>query len=106
LAASSSILIVYFIRYHFTLAINPNAKKVVKKIKQNINLLDNPVTTICGLICFFYSLVLIGLPLVYETFAEIDIYYSAGLGIIGLCLLIIPDDVKGALRKFINKKSE
>ncbi len=79
---------------------------MVKKIKQNINLLDNPVTTICGLICFFYSLVLIGLPLVYETFSEIDIYYSAGLGIIGLCLLIIPDDVKGALRKLINKKSE
>jgi hypothetical protein len=23
-----------------------------------------------------------------------------------LCLLIIPDDVKGALRKLINKKSE
>jgi len=88
------------------LAINPNAQEMVKKIKQNINLLDNPVTTICGLICFFYSLVLIGLPLVYETFAEIDIYYSAGLGIIGLCLLIIPDDVKGALRKLINKKSE
>jgi hypothetical protein len=106
LATSGAIFIVYFISYHFTLAINPNAQEMVKKIKQNINLLDNPVTTICGLICFFYSLVLIGLPLVYETFAEIDIYYSAGLGIIGLCLLIIPDDVKGALRKLINKKSE
>jgi hypothetical protein len=106
LATSSAVFIVYFIRNHFTLATYPNAKKVVKKIRQNINLLDNPVTTICGLICFFYSLVLIGLPLVYETFAEIDIRYSVGIGIIGLCLLIIPDDVKGALRKLINKKSE
>jgi len=79
---------------------------MVKQIKKNISLLDNPITTICGFICFFYSLVLIGLPLVYETFAEIDIYYPAGIGVIGLCLLVIPDDLKGVLRKFINKKSE
>lgn len=79
---------------------------MVKQIKKNISLFHNPITTICGFICFFYSLVLIGLPLVYETFTEIDIYYPAGIGVIGLCLLVIPDDLKGALRKFINKKSE
>lgn len=79
---------------------------MVKHIKKNISIFHNPITTICGFICFFYSLVLIGLPLVYETFTEIDIYYPAGIGVIGLCLLVIPDDLKGALRKFINKKSE
>ena len=79
---------------------------MVKQIKKNISLFHNPITTICGFICFFYSLVLIGLPLVYETFTEIDIYYPIGIGVIGLCLLVIPDDLKGALRKFINKKSE
>lgn len=79
---------------------------MVKQVKRNLSIIHNPITTICGFICFFYSLVLIGLPLVYETFAEIDIYYPAGIGIVGLCLLVIPDDLKGALRKFINKKSE
>lgn len=79
---------------------------MVKQVKRNLSIIHNPITTICGFICFFYSLVLIGLPLVYETFAEIDIYYPIGIGIVGLCLLVIPDDLKGALRKFINKKSE
>ena len=106
MATSSAVFIVYFISYHFTLAINPNAKKVVKKIKQNINLLDNPVTTICGLICFFYSLFLIGYPYLYEPKVVIETYYPIAIGLVGLCLIIIPDDLKGALKKFINKKSE
>lgn len=79
---------------------------MVKQVRKNLSIIHNPITTICGFICFFYSLVLIGLPLVYETFAEIDIYYPIGIGIVGLCLLVIPDDLKGALQKFINKKSE
>lgn len=79
---------------------------MVKQVRKNLSIIHNPITTICGFICFFYSLVLIGLPLVYETATEIDIYYPAGIGIVGLCLLIIPDDLQGALRKFINKKSE
>jgi hypothetical protein len=87
------------------LATIPNVQEMVKQIKRNASL-QNPITTICGLICFFYSLVLIGLPLVYETYAQIDIYYPACIGIVGLCLLVIPDDLKGALKKLIQKKSE
>ena len=84
----------------------PNVQEMVKKIKQNISILDNPITTICGFICFFYSLFLIGFPLLYETKSEIDIYYPIGVGVVGLCLLVIPDDLKGALRRIIQKKSE
>lgn len=79
---------------------------MVKKIKQNISVLDNPITTICGFILFFYSLFLIGFPYLYETKSEIDIYYPISIGVVGLCLLVIPDDLKGALRKLIQKKSE
>ncbi len=49
---------------------------------------------------------LIGLPLVYETFAEIDIRYSVGIGIVGLFLLIAPDDLKSILTKFVKNKTE
>jgi hypothetical protein len=88
------------------LATYPNGQKMVKQIKKNISILENPITTICGFICFFYSLVLIGLPLVYETFATIDIRYPIGIGICGLCLLIIPDDIKKLLTYFVKKKSQ
>lgn len=79
---------------------------MVKKIKENISILNNPITTICGFVCFFYSLFLIGYPVLYEPKVQIDIYYPIGIGIFGVCLLVIPDDLKGVLRKFINKKSE
>jgi hypothetical protein len=79
---------------------------MVKKIKQNISILENPITTICGFICFFYSLFLIGYPLLYEPKTKIDIYYPISIGVVGLCLLVIPDDLKGALKKLIKNKSE
>lgn len=44
--------------------------------------------------------------MLYEPKTEIDIYYPISIGIVGLCLLVIPDDLKGALRKLIKKKSE
>ena len=79
---------------------------MVKRIRQNISINNHPITTVCGFICFFYSLVLIGLPLIYETYAEIDIYYPVGIGIVGLCLLIAPDDLKNALTNFVKNKSK
>lgn len=79
---------------------------MVKKIKENISILNHPVSTICGFVCFFYSLFLIGYPLLYEPKIQLDIYYPISIGIVGICLIIIPDDLKGALSKFINKKSE
>jgi hypothetical protein len=106
LATSSSVFIVYAIGNYFTLAIIPNVQEMVKKIKQNISILENPITTICGFVCFFYSLFLIGFPLLYEPKTQIDIYYPITIGTVGLCLLVIPDDLKGALRKLIQKKSE
>ena len=84
----------------------PNAKKMVKKIKENISILNHPITTICGFVCFFYSLFLIGYPLLYEPKTQIDIYYPITIGTVGLCLLVIPDDLKGALKKLIKNKSE
>jgi hypothetical protein len=45
-------------------------------------------------------------PLLYETKSEIDIYYPVGIGIFGVCLLVIPDDLKTALTFFVKKKSE
>jgi len=88
------------------LAALSNAQKMVKKIKENISILNHPITTICGFVCFFYSLFLIGYPLLYEPKTQIDIYYPISIGVIGLCLLVIPDDLKGALKKLIKNKSE
>jgi len=79
---------------------------MVKKIKENISILNHPITTICGFVCFFYSLFLIGYPLLYEPKTKIDIYYPISIGTVGLCLLVIPDDLKGALKKLIKNKSE
>jgi amino acid transporter len=106
LATSSSVSFVYFIGYYFTLAVIPNAKKMVKKIKENISILNHPITTICGFVCFFYSLFLIGYPLLYEPKTQIDIYFPITIGMFGICLLVIPDDLKGALKKLIKNKSE
>ena len=79
---------------------------MVKRIKRNLSVEHNPITTICGFILFFYSLFLIAFPLLYETKTQIDIYYSVGIGIFGICLLLIPDDLKSALTFFVKKKSE
>jgi hypothetical protein len=49
---------------------------------------------------------LIGYPLLYEPKTQIDIYYPITIGTVGLCLLVIPDDLKGALKKLIKNKSE
>jgi len=106
LVASSSVSFVYPIGYNFTLAAIPNVQEMVKKIKENISILNHPITTICGFVCFFYSLFLIGFPLLYEPKTQIDIYYPITIGVVGLCLLVIPDDLKGALKKLIKNKSE
>ena len=106
LVAIGSIFIIQFIGDNFNLAVDPVNKKMVKKIKRNLSIEHNPITTICGFICFFYSLFLMAFPLLYETKSEIDIYYSVGIGMFGICLLVIPDDIKSALIFFVKKKSE
>ncbi len=106
MVAIGSIFIIQFIGDNFNLAVDPINKKMVKKIKRNISVEHNPITTICGFILLFYSLFLMAFPLLYETKSEIDIYYPVGIGVFGVCLLVIPDDLKTALTFFVKKKSE
>lgn len=73
-------------------------------ILKNMHLGVNPITTILGLIFIIVSLVMFCAPLINNT--TFDIKVPTGIGVLGLVLLLIPDDLKGALSKILNRKSE
>lgn len=73
---------------------------------KNINIKENPVTTILGVILLLVGIGIFIIPLFIVLKAEVVIYIPIGISIIGLCLLLIPDDLKGALSKLVNRKAD
>lgn len=72
---------------------------------KNINPKINPITTTLGTILMIVSLVMFISPMYIEVKEDINYWIPGSIGVIGLSLLLIPDDLKGALRTFISRKS-
>lgn len=73
---------------------------------QNINPKINPVTTFLGLFLIVIATAMFIVPLFYEVKETLNYWIPGFIGIIAMCLLLVPDDLKGALKKLINRKSE
>lgn len=73
---------------------------------RNLNPKLNPVTTTLGTGLIITCLVMFIAPMFVSVKSDLNYWIPGSIGIIGLCLLLIPDDLRGALRKFIGKKSE
>ena len=74
-----------------------------------INNLDpgkNPVTTILGAILIILGASLYVLPFFVELRQPVDWYVVLSIAVVGICLLLIPDDLRTALAKLINKKAD
>jgi hypothetical protein len=72
----------------------------------NLNPKMNPVTTLLGLLLIVISVGMLIVPIFYEVKESLSYWIPGSIGIVGLCLLLIPDDLKGALKKLVNRKSE
>lgn len=72
---------------------------------RNLNPKINPVTTILGTALIVTAIIMFIAPLFVAIKDDLDYRIPSWIGGIGLCLLLIPDDVKGALRKLLARKS-
>ena len=72
----------------------------------NINPKTNPVTTFLGVFLMVISIGMLIVPMFYEVKETLDWWLPATIGVVGLSLLLIPDDLKGGLKKLINRKSD
>ena len=72
----------------------------------NINPLKNPFTTITGIVLIFISLGMFISPMFIEIKESVDVSVASGIGIVGLALVLVPDDLKGGLVKLIGRKSD
>lgn len=73
---------------------------------KNINPKTNPVTTYIGIIFLLVALAIFTLPMFIQVKEQQPLWIPSSIGLLGLCLLLIPDDIRGALRKIISRKSE
>lgn len=72
----------------------------------NIDPRKNPTTSVLGFLMICLAMALYALPLFITLKAPVEWYMPIGLGVIGLSLLLIPDDLKTALARLINKKAD
>ena len=73
---------------------------------KNANPKSNPVTTFLGLFLIVISVGMFIVPLFYEVKEELNYWIPGSIGVVGLMLLLIPDDFKGALRVLAKRKGE
>lgn len=66
----------------------------------------NPITSVLGFLMICVSLALYTLPLFVTLKAPVEWYMPLGIGLFGFSLLLIPDDLKTALARLINKKAD
>lgn len=78
----------------------------MKKLQNNLNPVSNPVTTISGFLLLCGAIALKIIPMFMEVKQQMDDLFIYGVGILGLCLLIIPDAIGDALRSVLKRKSE
>ena len=75
-------------------------------IINNISFKSSPVTTIMGILFTLIGIALFILPIFFVEKSTVPIGYIVGIFTVGICLILIPDDLKGALSKLITRKSE
>lgn len=73
---------------------------------KNINPSNNPITTFLGLFLIVVATGMFLVPMFYEVKEDLNYWIPGGIGIVGLMLLLIPDDLKGALRTLAKRKGE
>lgn len=73
---------------------------------RNMNLIINPITTLIGFVLILISTVLYTIPFFFVLKKQIDPYVTIVIFTIGLILLLIPDDLKNALRLLLKRKSK
>lgn len=73
---------------------------------KNVNPKSNPVTTFLGLFLIVITIGMFVVPLFYEVKEDLNYWIPGSIGIVGLALLLVPDDLSGALKKLINRKSD
>lgn len=70
----------------------------------NINPLKNPVTTVLGMLLLVIAIGMFIVPMFYEVKEQLNYWIPTGIGLLGICFLLIPDAVISALRALVAKK--
>jgi hypothetical protein len=71
-------------------------------LKDNMSVKKNPITGILGIILTLVGTALYVIPYFYDTKSEPNIWVPAGIGAVGLLLILSPD----SLVNIIQKKTE
>lgn len=74
-------------------------------VKRNLDPRHNPVSSYLGALLIVVSLGMFIVPLFYTVKEQLHYTIPTGIGIIGLGLLLIPDDFKRAFKRFLNTKA-
>jgi hypothetical protein len=77
-----------------------------RSIRDNANLKKNPITTIIGIIITFVAVSLYVIPYFYLPKSEIVIWVPAAMGMVGIFLIISPDDLIWLTKKVIDKRGD
>lgn len=70
----------------------------------NINPLKNPVTTLLGMLLLVIAIGMFIVPMFYEVKETLNYWIPTGIGLLGICFLLVPDAVVSALRALVAKK--
>lgn len=71
---------------------------------KNINPFKNPVTTLLGMLLLVIAIGMFIVPMFYEVKETLNYWIPTGIGLLGICFLLIPDAVVSALRALVAKK--
>lgn len=70
---------------------------------KNLNLKENPITTILGLLLTLISAAMFVIPMFYEVVDLPENYVRGGIGVVGILLLLSPDTLLGIIKKKTDK---
>lgn len=107
-SALAAILAIFWWLYSFYKSVKNNSISTVlfhTKVVNNVDPQKNPITTYLGALMIILSIGMFILPMIYTVKEDLPTYVPLSIGTIGLSLLLIPDDLKKALKRFLNKKA-
>jgi hypothetical protein len=66
----------------------------------------NPWTTVSGFVLIMAALALVFVPMFVEVKEKPEWYIEVTLGVVGMALIVAPDDFKSAFRNLIKRKGK